>query len=83
MSTSSRADRIAADADERVAGWPSLSPADRANLTASGAVTKLQSGGFLVELGGDFPAWCPDMGTVRQLLLEHDLASAEVAAKPS
>jgi hypothetical protein len=83
MSRPTRADQIAAEADERVAGWPSLSPAERASLTASGAVSKLQSGGFLVELGGDFPAWCPDMGAVRRLLLERDLVSAEGVAKSS
>lgn len=41
-----------------------------------GTYIKLNSGGYLVHTGDAFPAWRHDMGAVRRLLLELDLASA-------
>ena len=41
-------------------------------------VRKCRTAGFTVDLGDQFPAWCPDMGAVRKLLAERDLIAAEV-----
>lgn len=64
-------------ADETVASWMTLSPDDRAELSAKLGSTPpvhvLKSGGFLVDLGDAFPVWREDMGAVRRLLLERDM----------
>lgn len=74
-----RAERIAAEAEEAVGSWPSLSPEDRAALTRSGVISKLESGGYLIDVGDAYPIWRPDMGAVRRLLLERDLAAADAS----
>jgi hypothetical protein len=81
MTNTDRADRIAAEADERVAGWPSMTAEERAELTTSGVVRKLESGGFLVDVGEAFPVWRADMGAVRRLLLELDLRADASTAR--
>lgn len=40
-------------------------------------IHKLQSGGYLVDLGDAFPVWRIDMGAVRRLLLERELQETE------
>lgn len=42
------------------------------------AIHKLNSGGYLVDVGEAFPLWRHDMGAVRRLLLERDLMVAEL-----
>lgn len=75
MSTQTRSEQVAAEADQTVASWLTLS-------RTPGQIHHLKSGGFLVEVGdGGFPVWRCDMGAVRRLLLERDLAAAEVSAR--
>lgn len=75
-----RNERALADANARVAGWPSLAQATRAAISDAvnlEVVTPLKSGGFLVDVGESFPIWRCDMGAVRRLLLERALAAAD------
>lgn len=65
----SRAEQIAAAANERVASWATLP-------RTPGDFVKCESGGFLVEVGESFPIWRTDMGAVRRLLAERDLLDA-------
>jgi hypothetical protein len=58
-----------ASADNATAAWFALTG-------TPGEVYRCESGGFLVEVGECFPVWRKDMGAVRSLLLERDLASA-------
>jgi hypothetical protein len=57
---------IAAQADGAVNGWLIL---DR----VPGTVHKLESAGYLVDVGEAYPRWCHDMGEVRRVLAELDL----------
>lgn len=54
------ADRIAAEAKARVAGWPSLSHAERQSLLAElpAHITELRSGGAMLSLNG-VDRWLP------------------------
>lgn len=51
-----RAERIAADADEAVSRWATLSAEDRAALTAD--ITLLDSGGAMAAING-VDVWAP------------------------
>ncbi len=55
-----RAEKSAIAADERVASWASLSPADRADLLASSDYQPLLSGGAMASING-VDRWFPSL----------------------
>lgn len=78
------AERRAADTAARVAGWPVLDASDRPALIQrlrNPEITKYEgAGGFGVSIGGDVPAWRPDMGAVRRLCDLYRAVAADLAA---
>ncbi|GGN39841.1 hypothetical protein FHR83_006627 [Actinoplanes campanulatus] len=48
-------------ADARVASWPSIT-------REAGTIYQLQSGGYLVEVGGDYPVFHADEDDARRFL---------------
>jgi len=80
------AERRAAESAARVAGWQVLEAADRAALIdrlRNPAVRRYQTGGYGVDVGGDFPAWCADFADVRRLRAVYDDIAADLAASGS
>ena len=77
------AERRAAETAARVTGWTVLDGDDRAAVVdrlRDPAVRRYATGGFGVDVGGEVPAWCADMGQVRRLCDLYREVAADLAA---